>query len=95
MAVGGFERGTAATADTDRVLATVCEVLTPFAPEGGGPADETFAPQRAIAEFGGSSVQMLQIHAHLEAAFGIQIPTTALFDYPTVGELVAYLRGCV
>jgi len=75
------------------VLRTVQGVLAAVLTDSPESAMESFAPECSILDFGVSSVQMVQIHAHLETALGRQIPKAALFDHPTIGRLVEYLAG--
>ncbi len=79
--------------DKQDVLATVQAVLAELMPHPAGSAAETFAPECEILDLGVSSVQMLQIHAHLETRLGREFPKTALFDYETIADLVDYLAG--
>ncbi len=41
-----------------------------------------------LYEYGLGSIQMLQIHARLEAALGFELPRAALFEQPTIRDLV-------
>ena len=58
-----------------------------------GPTAESFTPERSILDYGVSSIQMVQIHARMESVLGRQIPKAALFDHPTIGDLVTFLAG--
>lgn len=73
-------------------LQTVQDIVGAFAVEvsPAGPVP----PDRHLLELGVGSLQLLQIHAELEATLGIEFPKDALFDHPTVGALADYLAGC-
>jgi acyl-CoA synthetase (AMP-forming)/AMP-acid ligase II/acyl carrier protein len=71
------------------VQAVVAQVVldVPIVPEG------TLGPQRQLLDCGPSSLQLLQIHAGLQDAVGVEFPRDALFEYPTIGELAIYLAS--
>ncbi len=73
------------------VLSVVQRVLEEIVVDVSAPPDVAFAPGRQLLEYGLSSLQLLQIHAHLEEALGIEVDKAALFDCPTVGELADHL----
>jgi acyl carrier protein len=80
-----------ATGD-QRPLRVVQAVLSQFLADADRPIDGPIGPQTLIVDLGADSVSLLQIHTLLEDALGgTEIPTSALFDYPSVGELAAYL----
>jgi acyl-CoA synthetase (AMP-forming)/AMP-acid ligase II len=56
------------------------------------PAD-AFGPQWELLEFGPSSLQILQIHARLQDAFGVEFPRDVLFEHATIGELAGYFAS--
>jgi len=48
-------------------------------------------PDRAFWEYGITSAQLEQIRETLEARLAVRLPSTVVFDYPSVPTLVAYL----
>jgi acyl carrier protein len=42
-------------------------------------------------DIGGTSLKLVQVHSRLVRALGRQIPVTALFQYPTIASLAAFL----
>lgn len=56
---------------------------------GAAPHDH----QRNFFDLGGSSMLMVSLHAVLERRLAVEVPMTALFEYPTVRELAAYLSN--
>lgn len=68
-----------------RVLEAVAAVL-------GSPPDR-IDPQDGFFQLGMDSSMAAQARARLEAALGISLPATLLFEYPTVEDLSAHLEG--
>jgi acyl carrier protein len=91
----------AARAGVTPALATVQTVLARFLTEldgtGPGPGTpehltlERIEPDRSLTDYATNSVQMLQLHARLEDAFGVEISASALFDHHTVAALADHL----
>jgi natural product biosynthesis luciferase-like monooxygenase protein/amino acid adenylation domain-containing protein len=52
---------------------------------GDGPEDVPFW------ELGLTSVTLVQLHVWLQAELGVTFPATAMFEYPSTGELAGYL----
>jgi acyl carrier protein len=48
---------------------------------------------RPLADFGINSVQVAELAGDLEAALGRSLPETALWDFPTIALLAAFLSG--
>lgn len=44
-------------------------------------------------DLGGDSLQLIQVHARVQARLGGEVPITALFDHPTIQALARYLRS--
>jgi acyl carrier protein len=47
--------------------------------------------RRQFHELGLASIQVLQLHARLQSRLGRSIPQTALYQYPNLDALIAYL----
>jgi acyl carrier protein len=56
---------------------------------GTAPADH----ERNFFDLGGSSMLMVRMHSVLEQRLAMEVPITALFEYPTVRQLAAYLMN--
>ncbi|MGW0738253.1 amino acid adenylation domain-containing protein, partial [Streptomyces sp. NPDC002851] len=50
-------------------------------------------PDRGFFELGGSSMTALHVHTRLCEELGREFPLSAIFRYPTVRQLAAFLRG--
>ena len=74
-------------------LATVQGVLAQFLTELDGTRPDRVDPERSLTDYATNSVQMLQLHARLEDAFGVEIAASALFDHHTVAALADHLAG--
>ncbi|MFF1615229.1 SDR family NAD(P)-dependent oxidoreductase [Amycolatopsis sp. NPDC058278] len=70
----------------DLVLATAAAVL---GHDGTGGID----PACTFKDLGFDSVSVVELRTRLQAATGLKLPTTLLFDFPTPNHLVAHLRG--
>jgi acyl carrier protein len=50
-------------------------------------------PDSNFFDLGGTSLQLMRVHAGLETALGRSIDVTALFSHPTIGRLAYWLDG--
>ena len=53
---------------------------------------EEVEPETSFAEYGADSIISVELVRRINDAFGIELKTTALFNYATVRELAAYIR---
>jgi acyl carrier protein len=79
--------------DPAGALATVQGVVAQFITELDGTRPEWVDPERSLTDYATNSVQMLQLHARLEDAFGVEIAASALFDHHTVAALADHLAA--
>ncbi|MFJ4616506.1 SDR family NAD(P)-dependent oxidoreductase [Streptomyces griseus] len=56
---------------------------------------EAVAEQRAFRELGFDSVMAVEVRNRLRRLSGRQLPATLVFDHPTPGAVVTYLRGAM
>ncbi|WP_419897676.1 SDR family NAD(P)-dependent oxidoreductase [Roseomonas sp. USHLN139] len=55
-------------------------------------APDEVEPDTSFAEYGADSIISVELVRHINEAFGIELKTTALFNYATVRELAGYIR---
>ncbi|MBF6412963.1 acyl carrier protein [Nocardia cyriacigeorgica] len=48
----------------------------------------TISTSACFADLGLGSAQLARLTAHLEDAFGVEVPITALYDHPDIEQLV-------
>ncbi|MGW3964542.1 type I polyketide synthase [Amycolatopsis sp. NPDC005003] len=70
----------------DLVLATAAAVLGHT--DTGG-----IDPARTFKDLGFDSVSVVELRTRLQAATGLKLPTTLLFDFPTPNHLITHLRA--
>ncbi|SCG58270.1 type I polyketide synthase [Micromonospora halophytica] len=81
----------AALGDADRLAALVEIVRGQAAAVLGYPDPAAIEPRRAFSEFGFDSLTAVEMRNRLNNAFGMQLPATLVFDYPTPHDLAAFL----
>uniref|UniRef100_UPI0029FEEBEA type I polyketide synthase n=1 Tax=Micromonospora sp. RTGN7 TaxID=3016526 RepID=UPI0029FEEBEA len=81
----------AALGDADRVAALVEIVRGQAAAVLGYPDPTAIEPRRAFSEFGFDSLTAVEMRNRLNNAFGMRLPATLVFDYPTPHDLAAHL----
>ena len=54
---------------------------------------ESIDPRQPFARYGLDSLNALRLAVELEARIGRKLPTTALWDYPSIESLAQYLAG--
>ncbi|WP_280486957.1 acyl carrier protein [Nocardia cyriacigeorgica] len=67
-------------ARTDAAGAAVAAILAVDA--------STISTSACFADLGLASAQLARLTAHLEDAFGVEVPITALYDHPDIEQLV-------
>ncbi|MFG3422678.1 SDR family NAD(P)-dependent oxidoreductase [Micromonospora sp. NPDC048063] len=81
----------AALGDTDRAAALVEIVRGQAAAVLGYPDPTAIEPRKAFSEFGFDSLTAVEMRNRLNNAFGMRLPATLVFDYPTPHDLAAFL----
>ncbi|MRH86148.1 SDR family NAD(P)-dependent oxidoreductase [Nocardia sp. SYP-A9097] len=59
----------------------------------GHSGTESIAADRTFKELGFDSLGAVEFRNRLQAAIGVRLPATAVFDYPTPAELAEFLRS--
>ncbi|MET8912714.1 type I polyketide synthase [Micromonospora sp. NPDC004551] len=84
-------RQLAALGDADRVAALVEIVRGQAAAVLGYPDPAAIEPRRAFSEFGFDSLTAVEMRNRLNNAFGMRLPATLVFDYPSPHDLAVHL----
>ncbi|MCC7361296.1 MAG: SDR family NAD(P)-dependent oxidoreductase [Anaerolineales bacterium] len=59
----------------------------------GQPAGHRLDPQRGFFQLGLDSLMAMELQQRVQAQWGVSLPATAVFDYPSLERLAAYLNG--
>ncbi|SCL14093.1 Acyl transferase domain-containing protein [Micromonospora nigra] len=81
----------AALGDPDRLAALVEIVRGQAAAVLGYPDPAAIEPRQAFSEFGFDSLTAVEMRNRLNNAFGMRLPATLVFDYPTPHDLATFL----
>ncbi|MER5705855.1 SDR family NAD(P)-dependent oxidoreductase, partial [Micromonospora sp. NPDC002296] len=81
----------AALGDADRLAALVEIVRGQAAAVLGYPDPAAIEPRRAFSEFGFDSLTAVEMRNRLNNAFGMRLPATLVFDYPSPHDLAVHL----
>ncbi|WP_446681676.1 SDR family NAD(P)-dependent oxidoreductase [Allokutzneria oryzae] len=87
--LAGLSPAEAARSVLDLVRSTTAEVLRDMVP--GAPA--VVGEKRPFLELGFDSMAVVELHARLVAATGLDLPVTVVYDYPTPGALAKHLHA--
>lgn len=67
------------------------QVLARVLVESGEPDPGPIPPEHRITDVAANSVQLLQVHAGLEEALGLEIAATVLFEHDSLADLARHL----
>ncbi|QXJ26136.1 SDR family NAD(P)-dependent oxidoreductase [Actinomadura graeca] len=76
-----------------RMRALLGHVQAQAAAAVGLPSPDAVPPGRPFQELGFDSLSAVQLRNQLNAATGLRLPTTLVFDHPTPQELASHLHG--
>ncbi|NUR60147.1 MAG: SDR family NAD(P)-dependent oxidoreductase [Catenulispora sp.] len=70
---------------------SVLDALAASISESLGRSDTALDPDRLFTDYGVDSIILVELVKSLNARLEIDLPTTALFDYPTLGDLADFI----
>ncbi|WP_040793190.1 beta-ketoacyl reductase, partial [Nocardia paucivorans] len=78
------------TAEQERLILDV--IRTQAAAVLGHTSADATAPDKPFSDIGFDSLGVMEFRNRLRTAIGLQLPTTAMFDYPTPEALAGFIR---
>ncbi|NKY87121.1 type I polyketide synthase [Nocardia veterana] len=88
-----FRRRLAASSDSERTAAVLDLVRSVAAAVLGHPSADAVEPQRAFRESGFDSLGAVEFRNRLDAATGLKLPATLIYDYPTPEAVADFIRS--